>query len=288
MLARDRLGVKPLYWARRGDLVVFASELKSVLASGLIEPELDYDAIDAYLTFGFVPGPRTPLEGVSKLLPGHRLVVDADGVRAERYWAYPQPAVAEPRLTSDEYAERLLELLEESVRLRLMSDVPLGAMLSGGLDSSLIVALMARNMCEPVKTFSVGFCEAGEGNELADARLVADALRHRPPRARALLPTTSIDLDDSSGISTSPSPTSVRSASSLSRSSPRARHRRALGPGRRRAPRRLLGSIARVRSPASRGVDPSVRGSPRWRAAGCSRRARARCSRRRRRRDCSR
>jgi asparagine synthase (glutamine-hydrolysing) len=174
VLARDRLGVKPLYWARRGDLVVFASELKSVLASGLIEPELDYDAIDAYLTFGFVPGPRTPLKEVHKLLPGHRLVIDEQGARPERYWAYPHPQVAEPRLSEHEYAERLLELLDESVRLRLMSDVPLGAMLSGGLDSSLIVALMARHMSEPVKTFSVGFREAGEGNELADARLVAD------------------------------------------------------------------------------------------------------------------
>jgi asparagine synthase (glutamine-hydrolysing) len=175
VLARDRLGVKPLYWARRGDLVLFGSELKSLLASGVIEPELDYEAIDAYLTFGFLPGPRTPLAGVHKLLPGHRLVVDEAGARSEAYWRYPEPQVAEPRLAEQEYAQRLLELLEESVRLRLMSDVPLGAMLSGGLDSSLIVALMARNMAEPVKTFSVGFKEAGAGNELANARLVAEA-----------------------------------------------------------------------------------------------------------------
>jgi len=173
VLARDRLGVKPLYWSRRGDLVLFGSELKSVLASGLIEPELDYEAIDAYLTFGFLPGPRTPLAGVHKLLPGHRLIVDADGARAEAYWHYPKPA-PDRSLSEQEHAERLLELLEESVQLRLMSDVPLGAMLSGGLDSSLIVGLMARNMSEPVKTFSVGFREAGKGNELADARLVAD------------------------------------------------------------------------------------------------------------------
>jgi asparagine synthase (glutamine-hydrolysing) len=172
VLARDRLGVKPLYWARRGDLVVFGSELKSVLASGLIEPELDYEAIDAYLTFGFLPGPRTPLREVWKLLPGHRLIVDPDGVRSEAYWRYPTPQ-PDHGPSEQEHAERLLELLEESVRLRLMSDVPLGAMLSGGLDSSLIVALMARNMPEPVKTFSVGFREAAEGNELADARQVA-------------------------------------------------------------------------------------------------------------------
>src|SRR5829696_726531 len=173
VLARDRLGVKPLYWAQSDDLVIFGSELKSVLASGLIEPRLDYEAIDAYLTFGFLPGPRTPLAGVQKLLPGHRLIIDAAGARSEAYWHYPKPA-PDHSLSEHEHGERLLELLEESVRLRLMSDVPLGAMLSGGLDSSLIVALMARNMSEPVKTFSVGFREAAEGNELADARLVAN------------------------------------------------------------------------------------------------------------------
>ena len=174
VLARDRLGVKPLYYAHVADLVVFGSELKSVLASGLVTPSLDYEAIDAYLTLGFFPGPGTPLLGISKLPPGHRLVVDSSGVRAEQYWAYPEPVPDTPRLSEGEYRERLLDGLEESVRMRLMSDVPLGAMLSGGLDSSIIVALMARNMTDPVKTFSVGFAEAGEGNELADARHVAE------------------------------------------------------------------------------------------------------------------
>ena len=119
---------------------------------------------------------------------------------------------------AEDWRERLLAELDESVRLRLMSDVPLGAMLSGGLDSSLIVALMARQMTEPVKTFSVGFAEAGESNELADARLVADALRHRPPRARALVRRGRRSTSpSSSGTSTSRSPTSRRSASSPSR-----------------------------------------------------------------------
>jgi asparagine synthase (glutamine-hydrolysing) len=172
VVARDRLGVKPLYYAQAGDLVVFASELKSLLASGLVSDELDYEAIDSFLTFGFFPGPATPLAGVAKLQPGHSLVVEPGGVRVEQYWAYPKP---DPQRRSPEEAtEGLLELLEESVRLRLMSDVPLGAMLSGGLDSSLVVALMARNMSEPVKTFSVGFLEDGDKNELADARLVAN------------------------------------------------------------------------------------------------------------------
>ncbi|MGZ4462562.1 MAG: asparagine synthase (glutamine-hydrolyzing) [Gaiellaceae bacterium] len=173
VLSRDRLGVKPLYYARRGDLLVFASELKSLLASGCVEPSLDYRAIDAYLTLGFFPAPWTALEGVCKLLPGHRLIADQSGVRTEPYWRFPRPT-ARRGLTIAEHAEGLMAELEEAVRLRLMSDVPLGVMLSGGIDSSLIVALMARNMGEPVKTFSVGFAEDGDGNELADARLVAE------------------------------------------------------------------------------------------------------------------
>jgi asparagine synthase (glutamine-hydrolysing) len=174
VLARDRLGVKPLYYARCGDLLVFASELKAVLASGLVGDELDYEAIDAYLTFGYVPAPRTPLAAVKKLLPGQRLVIENGHARADHYWRYPKPEPETPARSKDEYAQELLDLLEESVRLRLMSDVPLGAMLSGGLDSSLIVALMARNMAEPVKTFSVGFAEDEHDNELADADHVAN------------------------------------------------------------------------------------------------------------------
>ena len=171
VLARDRLGIKPLYYARAGDLLVFASELKSLLASGLVEPVLDYEAIDAYLTLGYFPAPQTPLAGVSKLLPGSVLVVDSD-VRVERFWRYP--AAAPEEMTLDDAAERLTAKLDESVRLRLMSDVPLGAMVSGGLDSSLILALMARNMTDPVKTFAIGFAEDPE-SELQDARNVARA-----------------------------------------------------------------------------------------------------------------
>jgi asparagine synthase (glutamine-hydrolysing) len=174
VLSRDRLGIKPLYYAHTGDLVVFASELKSLLASGLVEGQLDHAALRDYLELGFVPGPRTPLLGVRKVMPAHRVIIDAHGVREEPYWRFPAPAPNEG-LTEAEAGERLLTELEHAVRRRLMSDVPLGAMLSGGLDSSLIVALMARNMTEPVKTFSVGFAEAQEANELADAKLVSDA-----------------------------------------------------------------------------------------------------------------
>ncbi len=171
-IVRDRLGIKPIYYAEVGDLLVFASELKSLLASGLVPLELDYEAIEAFMTLGFVPGPMTPLAAVRKLMPGHRLVVDSGGVSVEQYWAYPEPMPVDATL--EECSERLYTELEESVRLRLMSDVPLGAMLSGGIDSSVIVGLMAKQMSNPVKTFSIGFAEAGEGNELADARYVAE------------------------------------------------------------------------------------------------------------------
>jgi asparagine synthase (glutamine-hydrolysing) len=196
IVARDRLGVKPLYYAQRDDLVVFASELKSLLASGLVKPELDYEAIDAYLTLGFVPGPSTPLDGVFKLLPGHRLLIADGRAEPEPYWKYPLPEVATPRLREEEYGAMLLEQLEDAVRARLMSDVPLGAMLSGGLDSSLIVALMARNMTEPVKTFSVGFVDEGVDSELADARLVASALGAEHHELELSLQDSAIDLTD--------------------------------------------------------------------------------------------
>ncbi len=173
VLVRDRLGIKPLYYARCGDVVLFASELKCLLASGMVGSDLDYEAIDAYLTLGFFPGPATPLAQVRKLMPGHRMVVERGEMRIERYWSYPAPSVASPRLSEGEYLERLTDGLRESIRMRLMGDVPFGAMLSGGIDSSLIVALMSEMVNEPVKTFSVGFAGTGEGNELDDARMVA-------------------------------------------------------------------------------------------------------------------
>jgi asparagine synthase (glutamine-hydrolysing) len=195
VLARDRLGVKPLYWSLAGDVVVFGSELKSLLLSGLVEPELDYEAIDAYLTLGFFPGPATPIAAVKKLEPGTRLIVDEHGARSATYWDYPHPA-PDPSLTALEAEERVLDVLDEAVRLRLMSDVPLGAMLSGGLDSSLITALMARHLAAPVKTFAVGFAEAGAANELADARLVARALGTDHHELELSVNDSRIDLED--------------------------------------------------------------------------------------------
>lgn len=170
VVVRDRLGIKPMYWAQAGDRVLFASELKALLASGLVAGDLDHEAIAAYLELGFVPGPRTPLAGVRKLQPGHMLVVDPDGVRVQRWWEHPLPDPGPTAPGVGHYAEGLLAELDESVRLRLMADVPLGAMLSGGLDSAVVVGLMAKHASGPVRTFSVGFTEDAEGNELAAAR----------------------------------------------------------------------------------------------------------------------
>jgi asparagine synthase (glutamine-hydrolysing) len=198
VLVRDRLGVKPLYYAIVGDLVVFASELKSLLASNLIAPSVDFEAVDAYLTLGYFPTPSTPLAGVKKLRPGHRLVIDGRGVREEQYWAYPKPnpAPTRTRRPVEEYAEGLLERLEDSVRARLMSDVPLGAMLSGGIDSSIVVALMARNMTEPLKTFSVAFAESGADNELEKARMVARTFGTDHHELELSLAEETLELDD--------------------------------------------------------------------------------------------
>src|ERR1044072_3038844 len=172
VLVRDRLGIKPLYYAIVNDVVVFGSELKCVIASGLVSDRIDTEAIAAYLTLGYVPSPLPPPKDVRKLNPGERLVVENGRVRVERWWRYPAPQADPTRRSADEWAEIVLDKLDESVKLRLMSDVPLGAMLSGGLDSSLIVALMARHMDQPVDTFAVGFADAD--SELPDAQRVAD------------------------------------------------------------------------------------------------------------------
>lgn len=195
LIARDPLGIKPLYYAQAGDLVLFASELKSLLASGLIPIDLDRRAIGAYLFYGFTPGPHTPLLHVKKLMPGEMLVTEDGALRLERYWRYPEPA-PDDSMTGEDAAEELLERLEESVRMRLMADVPLGSMLSGGLDSSLITALMARNMSAPVQTFAVGFREAGRDNELADAREVAAYLGANHHELELSYSEATIDLAD--------------------------------------------------------------------------------------------
>jgi asparagine synthase (glutamine-hydrolysing) len=172
LLARDRLGKKPLYYAHLpGRSLTFGSELKSVLSDPEVPKEVDLEALDRYLSLLYVPAPQTIFQGVQKLPAGHVLVADRHGVAVSEYWDLHFPNIA--RRPDDEYTQELLERLTEAVRARLVSDVPLGAFLSGGLDSSTIVGLMARVSERPVVTASVGFHEARD-DERPWARLVAE------------------------------------------------------------------------------------------------------------------
>jgi len=178
LLARDRLGVKPVYYYRNGRFLAFASEIKSLLEIPSIPREVNLEALDMYLSLRYVPGPQTMFKNIFRLQPGHILVAGDHGVRTTKYWDidYPDP---EPR-TPEYLLERFRDLLEESVRLRLLSEVPLGVFLSGGLDSSAILATMSKIAGgDRVKTFSVGYEASGAEEEAANefeyARLATDA-----------------------------------------------------------------------------------------------------------------
>ena len=173
-LARDRLGIKPLYWAETANGFVFASELKAMLASGLVEREVDLEALDCYLAYGSVAPPRTMLAGVQALPAGHRLLLDGRGPHIEVYWDVSFPNPDSSTLSRPDAVARLRALLEESVRLHLVSDVPLGAFLSGGIDSSAVVGLMACLGHRPIRTFSIGFQHEGRKlDERSYAQIVA-------------------------------------------------------------------------------------------------------------------
>ena len=173
VLTRDRMGVKPLYYALTPGGLAFGSEIKSLLAGGLIEPRLDPMAAELYLAYGYVPGPRTLFDGVCKLAPATTLVWEGGELSGESVYWTPWEGAKPSGASWEEDQETLLALLRDSVRARMISDVPLGVMLSGGLDSSLVTALMSEVSTGPVKTFSVGFTEDAQANELADARRVA-------------------------------------------------------------------------------------------------------------------
>jgi asparagine synthase (glutamine-hydrolysing) len=174
-IARDRVGKKPLYYTiTPGQTLVFGSEIKSILEHPDVKREINLEALDAYFTLGYVPDPLSIFQSIYKLPPGHYLTFASGRVAIQQYWDFNfEPS--ESRRTEQDYLEELRALLDESVRLRLISDVPLGAFLSGGIDSSTIVALMARHMNQPVKTFSIGFHEDSY-NELKYARLTAKKL----------------------------------------------------------------------------------------------------------------
>jgi asparagine synthase (glutamine-hydrolysing) len=175
-LARDRLGVKPLYFAQLPGGLIFGSEIKALLEHPALTPDLDEEAFFHYLTFVSTPAPLTMFKGVSKLAPAERMLVRANGKTSrEIYWSplSGDAAAQVGSMSEAEMQERLLELLRGSVRKRMMSDVPFGVFLSGGVDSSTNVALMSELMDEPVRTFSIGFAEHDQYNELEYARAVA-------------------------------------------------------------------------------------------------------------------
>jgi len=173
VLARDRVGIKPLYYYHNGSRFAFASELKSLLAHPAVSRELDPEALEIYFRLGYIPEEFSIFRGVRKLRPGHALTFRNNEVTIRRYWDLPSPDLQPLDLDANEVLVQLDELLTESVRLRLVADVPVGVFLSGGTDSSLVAALAARQAGDKLKTFSIGFAEE-RYNELPYAREVAD------------------------------------------------------------------------------------------------------------------
>jgi asparagine synthase (glutamine-hydrolysing) len=171
LLARDRLGEKPLYYTSQGGQMVFGSELKAVVDVPQVSAELDPYALDDYLAYGYVPAPRTIFKDISKLPAAHRVVWRAGQIEVSRYWSPDDERVCVSD-RPEEAAAQLRSLLDDSVRIRLRSDVPVGAFLSGGIDSSLIVALASRQAATPLQTFTVTFAEQ-EYDESPYAALVA-------------------------------------------------------------------------------------------------------------------
>lgn len=196
LLARDRVGKKPLYWGRGGGALLFGSELKALRACRSWTPETDRDALAAYLRCRYVPAPQSIYRGIEKLRPGHAVEIDSAGsVRHRCYWdALAVVNEGAVDVADEDAVERLDELLRDAVARRMIADVPLGGFLSGGIDSSLMAALMQAQSAAPVRTFSIGFREAGF-DEAPYARAVAEHLGTdhtelyvEPGQALALIP----------------------------------------------------------------------------------------------------
>jgi asparagine synthase (glutamine-hydrolysing) len=173
VLARDRIGQKPLYYAVKDNRLIFGSELKCLAAVDGVCTEIDPAAIDEFLTYQYIPHPGTIWKGVHKLAPGHFAVFENGEVSVQRYWDF-DPTIERP-MRREQASERLRELLTDSVKLRMQSDVPLGSFLSGGIDSSLITAIAQRQSDNPVRTFSIGF-PVSDFDETAYAAQVAKHL----------------------------------------------------------------------------------------------------------------
>jgi asparagine synthase (glutamine-hydrolysing) len=153
-LARDRLGIKPLYYWSDRPRLVFASELKALVLHPDVPRQINFAALDLFLTLEYIPAPHTIYEDIYKLLPGHTITVERGEIKVSQYWDVPHHPID---LNEAECTEALSSLIDDAVRIRLISDVPLGAFLSGGIDSSTIVGYMTQHMSEPVQTFSIGF-----------------------------------------------------------------------------------------------------------------------------------
>lgn len=176
LLVRDRLGIKPLFFAESGDTLLFGSEIKAVLAADVVERDLDYQALDAFFTFTYIPAPLTIYRKVRKLEPGHLLTYESGRMQKRCYWDVDF-ADADRQADGRKWLERFDHAIEDAVRSHLVSDVPVGAFLSGGIDSSLVVALMSRHLHEPVQTFTMGF--GGTRSPLLDERPLARMMAAR-------------------------------------------------------------------------------------------------------------
>ena len=173
VLARDRAGVKPLYFYQHNGRFIFASEIKAILEHPAVTPEVNEEALYHYLTFVTTPAPQTLFRGAQKLPAGHMLVINRTGeARITQYWDALPPVTPVVR-TEEEHQKNILELLRSSIKKRMMADVPFGVFLSGGVDSSANVALMSELMTQPVRTFTVGFHDTEELNELESARAIS-------------------------------------------------------------------------------------------------------------------
>lgn len=173
ILARDRVGIKPLYYTFQNGVFAFSSEIKALLTLPWVSAELDEEALYHFLTYSMVMPPRTMFKGIHKFRPGHKMVVDRSGIKTyEPYWEVTYANY--DALSQAEIEEMLLDKLRQSVRYRMISDVPVGAFLSGGVDSSAVVALMSEHTNHPVSTYSIGFDGAPGYDELEHARRIAD------------------------------------------------------------------------------------------------------------------
>src|SRR5437016_12216667 len=193
-VARDRLGIKPLYFAQSGGRLIFGTMIKTILHHPAEQVHLNAEGLSQFLSLKYVPAPHTMFEGIYALPPGCSLTCDANGVKVRRYWDLSFANHRNGQRSEESYAEQLDALLRECVKLHLISDVPFGAFLSGGLDSSTVVALMSQFLNEPVKTYSVGFEGQGQAfSELPYARAVANKF-HTDHHEVFIRPSHLIDL----------------------------------------------------------------------------------------------